>query len=408
MRFPDPRPSPTLLSSRTGMDISHARILIVDDSPLIRELIGACLQTEGYRNIGYAENGQDALDVIEETEPDLIILDLEMPVMDGFTLCQKLRSKDATRDIPILVESGLDSATDITRAFEYGASDMIAKPIKKYEITARTRVHLEHHFFVRALTDYHNRVASELEQARHLQFDLCPSDDDLALLEHRYGVRIRSRYEPSSELGGDIWGVLPVSDSQLAFYIADFSGHGVAAALNTFRLQTCLATLSGHYDRPAVLLNRLNTFLYRILKSGSYATMLFACLDLEAGLIRFAGAGSQPPLHMGNQPPASLQFCNSHGMPLGLRPDWEYQEYTVPFDPDMQFMLYSDALIEVEDSTGAHLGESGLCLDMQDILAGPERADPVKALAGRFASRLGSQAPDDLTIFLIARTGRDA
>ena len=268
-------------SPKHDIKIRNARILVVDDSDLIRELIGACLMTDGYYNICYAENGQDALEVIELETPDLIILDLEMPVMDGFELCKELRSRQSTASIPILIQSGRDTAADITRAFDYGASDMVVKPIKKFEILARTKVHLEHRFFVEKLTDFHDRVASELEQARKLQLDICPSEEELASFRDLYGLNIGWHYEPSSELGGDIGGLYPIDETHVAFFIADFSGHGVAAALNTFRMQTWLASLSQHYMQPDEMLKILNNFLYENLKRGTYATMLFGCIDLK-------------------------------------------------------------------------------------------------------------------------------
>ncbi|MEP4192173.1 MAG: response regulator, partial [Sneathiella sp.] len=231
-----PTPEPVERRPKHDIKIRNAKILVVDDSDLIRELIGACLMTDGYYNISYAENGQDALEVIELETPDLIILDLEMPVMDGFELCKELRARQKTASIPILIQSGRDTADDITRAFDYGASDMVVKPIKKFEILARTKVHLEHHFFVEKLTDFHNRVASELEQARKLQLDICPNEEELESFRTLYGLAVGWYYEPSSELGGDIGGIYPIDENHVAFFIADFSGHGVAAALNTFRM----------------------------------------------------------------------------------------------------------------------------------------------------------------------------
>lgn len=392
--------------TKQDVSIKEARILVVDDSDLIRELIGACLMTEGYDNICYAENGLDALEVIRLELPDLIILDLEMPVMDGFELCKELRSDPTTKSIPILIQSGRDTATDITRAFEYGASDMVVKPIKKFEILARTKVHLEHRFYVEKLTDFYDRVASELEQARQLQLDICPSFDELCALESQYGLKIGWHFEPSSELGGDIGGIYPVDDTKVAFFLADFSGHGVAAALNTFRLQSWLASQHRQYEHPDRLLGKLNSFLYKNLKKGSYATMLFGCIDLDKNELVYASAGTQPPLIQQPEDAPEFSLCNSNGMPLGLCSDWHYERKTLPFGQGVKLMLYSDALVEVDKNPGEMLGEEGLKSEVADLWTEAlSHQEKIQELVKNFQSRLDGKAPDDLTIIYLENSG---
>ncbi|MFT6557600.1 SpoIIE family protein phosphatase [Sneathiella sp.] len=398
------------LKTRHDVKIKNARILVVEDSDLIRELIGACLMTDGYFNISYAENGQDALEVIELQVPDLIVLDLEMPIMDGFELCKELRSRQSTASIPILIQSGRDTAADITRAFDLGATDMIVKPIKKFEILARTKVHLEHRFFVEKLTDFHDRVASELEQARQLQLDICPSKEELISFHSLYGLRIGWHYEPSSELGGDIGGIYPIDENRIAFYIADFSGHGVAAALNTFRMQTWLSSSANLYSSPDLLLKALNQFLYQSLPRGSYATMLFGCLDLTNNVLEYSAAGTQPPLLKQSSAPFDLfSLFESKGMPLGLRPDWDYALNIVDFPIGAQLILYSDALVEVDLTDGGFLGEKGLEQEVNEIWKTHHEHSPTKCLSeliDRFHRRAGSNANDDLTIIHIKNEGQ--
>lgn len=392
--------------SKRKTNIREAKILVVDDSALIRELIGACLMTDGYSNVCYAENGKDALDVIDLEVPDLIILDLEMPVMDGFELCQRLRARQDTKIIPILIQSGRDTASDITLAFEYGASDMVVKPIKKYEILARTKVHLEHYFFVQKLTDFHDRIANELEQARKLQLDLCPSKKELTNLESLYGLKIGWYYEPSSELGGDIGGIFPISEQKMAFFIADFAGHGVAASLNTFRLQSWLHSHPQLHEHPDKLLEKLNNFLYHSLKRESYATMLYGCMDFKKSELKYASAGTCSPLLQSPDVEQNFSLCNSTGMPLGLRENWQYQNKFLPFKRGAKLILYSDALVEVDVSPGKFLGEEGLKDEINNIWK--EKQTPnslLKELVSNFEKRLGNEAPDDLTIVYLENTG---
>jgi len=397
---------PTELDVGKSASIYDSHILVVDDSALIRELIGACLMSAGYTKIQYAVDGKNALEVIKDNVPDLIILDLEMPVMDGFELCKQLRAQPETKSLPILIQSGRDTAADITRAFEYGASDMVVKPVKKYEILARTKVHLENKIFVAKLTAFHDRVASELEQARHLQLDICPTPAELDSYRDNFGLDIGWHYEPSSELGGDIGGILPISKNKIAFYIADFSGHGVAAALNTFRLQTWLSAAHHLYQQPDTLLSELNNFLNRNLPSGSYATMMFFCLDIEKQELTYSAAGSQPPLMQIPNQAQDFHLCSSKGMPLGLRAGWEYSLIKLPFKINSKLMLYSDALVEVCTKTGEFLGDEGLRDEVSHIWQEGIAPDAILSqLVSRFHHRLGTGAADDLTIIYLENKG---
>ena len=155
--------------------LMDSRILVVDDSSLSRDILSACLRGASYHNLSFACDGRQALEAIHAQVPDLIILDLEMPVMDGFDLCRRLRRDESTKNLPVLIRSGRSSPDDLVRAFECGASDMVHKPIKKFEILTRVRVHLEKAVMLRQLTEYRERVAQELDTAREMQSALCPA-----------------------------------------------------------------------------------------------------------------------------------------------------------------------------------------------------------------------------------------
>jgi DNA-binding response OmpR family regulator/DNA-binding CsgD family transcriptional regulator len=116
-------------------------ILVVDDSEDSLQLIGLMLQQLNAK-ISVATSGQDALAVLEDICPDLIILDIIMPNLDGFELCRKLKSTDKTENIPILFLSGKNSISDIVKGFKLGAMDYITKPVIEEELIARVKTQL--------------------------------------------------------------------------------------------------------------------------------------------------------------------------------------------------------------------------------------------------------------------------
>lgn len=142
--------------------IFGSRILVVDDQVLIRELIRAYLNAGGYRNLSFAEDGDEALEKIEEEKPDLVILDLQMPRLGGLDVCTAVRATPHQADLPILVQTAADSPEDRARIFAVGATDMVGKPINDAELLARVGIHLQNRHMLRQLSVYRSAWSASL------------------------------------------------------------------------------------------------------------------------------------------------------------------------------------------------------------------------------------------------------
>ncbi len=118
-----------------------SRILIVDDTPANIQTLSAILKERGYQ-ISVATNGRQALEVVSKIRPDLILLDVMMPEMDGFEACKKLKESPEWHDIPIIFLTAKTETDDIVRGFELGAVDYVAKPFNAHELLARVNTHL--------------------------------------------------------------------------------------------------------------------------------------------------------------------------------------------------------------------------------------------------------------------------
>jgi adenylate cyclase len=118
-----------------------SRILVVDDTPANIQTLTAILKERGYQ-ISVATNGRQALEVVSKLRPDLILLDVMMPEMDGFEACQKLKASAEWHDIPIIFLTAKTETDDIVRGFELGAVDYVAKPFNTHELLARVNTHL--------------------------------------------------------------------------------------------------------------------------------------------------------------------------------------------------------------------------------------------------------------------------
>lgn len=392
------------METRDAFDgLAGARVLIVDDNRINRNLLLALLERGGITLIEQAEDGQDALVRMEHFKPDLVLLDLMMPQMDGFEMCRRLRADPRWKSLPVLVQSSLNRTEDRARAFAAGATDYVTKPVNAVELLARVRIHLRKRAMLRDLEQYHSRTESELELARAMQARMLPGPDRLAELEEATGIAVQAHFAPSSELGGDFWGIERLPDGRVAVYLVDFSGHGVGAALNTFRLDAICRQIGTADLTPAEFLGAVNRRLCGLLPCGQFATMLSGLIDPVAGMFHYASAGSTSPMMWcpGDEAP---RLGDGSGLPLGLLPSAGYDSRCLPMPPGARLFLYSDAAIEIPIAGGeSHevLDEYGLATLIARRLHEPDDAGLLSGLLDDLTAT--GPIDDDLTALLLTR-----
>ncbi len=142
------------------MDISDARILVVDDIPANLEVLCKILEDADY-HLHAATSGEQALEAVERTPPDLILLDVMMPGIDGFETCRRLKKVESTQDIPVIFVTALEETASVVEGFRVGGVDYMVKPVQKEEVLVRVQFHLERAWLTRKLAE-RNRELAEL------------------------------------------------------------------------------------------------------------------------------------------------------------------------------------------------------------------------------------------------------
>ena len=155
-----PRATATLF--RNGRSLmteteTPARLLIIDDTPVNLRLLIDMLRQQAYTVRGVS-NGDMGLTIAAAQQPDLILLDIDMPEMDGYEVCRRLKASDATSEIPVVFLSALDQPLDKVKAFEVGGIDYISKPFRVEEVLARVRMHLDHAALARAVAERNTQL----------------------------------------------------------------------------------------------------------------------------------------------------------------------------------------------------------------------------------------------------------
>lgn len=385
-------------------DIHDARILIVDDSAVVRTTIVAQLRNAGFCNLVQARDGAEGLQTAKKCHPELIITDLMMPNMDGFELCRRLRADPELRPIAILVETGMENPNDRAVAFDAGATDLISKPLNTREFLGRVRVHLERGRLLERLSEFQKRMNLELRQARTTQELLLPTDAGIRQIEGQYPVLLASHYEASIGIGGDFWGINPIGVDQCRIFCADFAGHGVGAALNTFRLHSFMTREIDRIDDPELWLSKINRFLCKVLPVGQYATMFCGTVNFSSGVLRYAAAGAPPPVVRSAGVDQHFHLIDSSGFPLGMTPDATYQNHTIPFGPGSALLIYSDALVETPDLLNSVFSAETLCAFVNGLAHDVGPAEIGDAVLRALRDGTPERPSDDLTVIALSHT----
>jgi len=386
------------------ISLADSRVLIVDDNAFNRKSLAVVVRRAGITEIAFAADGVEGLAMVESFKPDLVLLDVAMPNLDGLEMCRRLRADPAHAELPILFQTALDRDEEQVRCFEAGGSDFISKPIKPGECMARVRHQLERRKLFAELSSFRARVERELNHARAMQLSLLPEPARVTAIGARHGLRIDSHFETSSELGGDLWDVVEIDERRVGFLIVDFAGHGITAAINTFRLHTLAERVPAPRTDPAAWLTQLGLALKEVLPVGQFATAFYGVLDTVEDTLTFAAAGAPHPILGAAEGEAEgePELLDSSGLLLGVSRKARYENRTAHWPRGGFLFLYSDALVESRDAAGRSIGQLGLAeLVRQGRRDDP--AHPLRVVLGRFFADMPRPLRDDLTAVWIAR-----
>ena len=329
-----------------------AKILVVDDEPRNVKILQIQLKARGY-TVYTAADGLEALEVVEKEMPDLILLDINMPKMDGFEVVKQIRTNEATEFIPIVMITALrDTRENRIKSIEAGADDFIEKPFDSLEVLARVRSLLRIKQYQDTLAKHNARLEEELQMARSIQEILIPQNGVLELS----GFRIASRCCPEMAVGGDFFDIWEVAPNRLGVFISDVMGHGVSAAFVTVFIKTVLAEFQQQVaNNPGYLLEILNTRFNDLISSRlfMFATAFCGIIDLTKGELLCANAGHAFPfLYDPDRGTYDTIGDKNTGNGLGIWQESVYETMRYPFDLSSKMFLYTDGVYEAKNPQG--------------------------------------------------------
>jgi len=368
-------------------------ILIVDDTPTNLGVVSGAL-TDTYKT-KVATNGPKALALAAaEEKPDLILLDVVMPEMDGYEVCTRLKADPATREIPVIFLTGQTSVEDETRGFSVGGVDYVHKPFSPAIVKARVRSHILLREARAQLAKQLDALNAELEMAHQIQLSILPHE-----LPKLPGLDIAARFLPMASVGGDFYDFIRIDDKHLGILIADVSGHGLSSALIASMLQVALAGQVAHASQPAEVLAGLNKAVSGKF-STNFVTAAYVYVNLEKNLMRYAGAG-HPPLMQYRGSTGKAKQILENGMVLGILEDSDYTALEIPLEPGDRQVLFTDGIVEAANPAQKMYGDERFMrfLESNEALNGGKFDDALLSEVAGWTGQSGEQSQqDDLTI----------
>ncbi len=386
-----------------------AKVLLVDDEPLNIDLLEQELSAQDLEILA-ASNGREALDLVASSPPDMIFLDLMMPVMDGFGVLAALQENEAWREIPVVIVSASNDLENMVRGIEMGATDFLPKPIEPAVLQARLNAGLEKKRLRDLQQRYLQSLERELEIGREIQMGFLPTD-----IPQPEGWQIFAHFQAAREVAGDFYDVFEIGSGKVGLLLGDVTDKGVGSAMYMALYRTILRSsmLSDTFSEdlnaedcatPEICLLQAvrlaNRYIYRFHESPMLATLFFAVLNTHTGDLCYINAGHDPPYVM--RAGEILTLIKRTGPIVGAIENAEYKVETLQLDPGDLLVMYSDGIPDAQNGAGERFSNRRF----QDLLQGSSTTP-----AGTFSEILsaleehtaGGDQFDDVTLLLVHR-----
>ncbi len=378
-------------------DLSECRVLVVDDVKANVDVLVQALR-EDYK-LSVALSGEAALRGAEKSPPDLVLLDIMMPGLDGYEVCRRLRARPETREVPVMFLSSLDEVQKKALGFEVGGNDYLTKPFDVLEVKARVRSLLKAKAYSDAVKE---RLASELRIARDIQLGILPAD--ILASTNGTGLDVYAMLEPAREVGGDLYEVLRAGGDRVVVVVGDVSGKGIPAALFMAVTTTLVRIFGLEAGGPAEIMKRVNDALAAQNPRDMFVTLACAVFEPRARRVSYASAGHPSPVRMRAGEAPVLPF-ESTGLMAGVMAGADFRSHTTELRPGDTYVFYTDGVSEAFNTAGEQFGDARLLAHLArepgrtaaETVAGALRV--VRAHAGE------EPQSDDITI-LAVRNGQ--
>jgi len=353
-------------------------ILIAEDEQTTRMRLQRNLEKMGYQPT-VAEDGAKAWELFQHGDFSLVLTDWMMPEMDGLELVRRIRASQREAYTYVIMLTAKSETSEIVEGMEAGADDFVTKPFDRNELRVRVRAGERIVRLERTLAEHNRRMKADLDAAAEVQRSLLP-----AAAPNVQGASFAWTFRPCDELAGDTLNLFKLDDDHVGFYVADVSGHGVAASLLSFtisrmmnptpsRQSLLVRPIEGQEGNritpPSEVLGELNRRFQMEESGGKFFSIAYGVLNVRTRSLQLASAGHPAVIRLTRD--HALELLDIDGMLVGIVDDYEYENREIQLDPGDRLFVYSDGVVEQANLAGEQFGEQRLQAEIVDSQASP-------------------------------------
>lgn len=405
-------------------------LLAVDDDPVNLKVIENLCRSRGYVVLTAAD-GPAALNILESTGIDLVLLDLMLPGMSGYDVCRTIRRMEKGRYLPVIMVTARDQLGDLAQGFKTGANDYITKPFKQQELVLR----IENQLAIKQMLDMEKSIGTDHKKGKRPVAGLLERSKDLKesalqmlerekIIKEDLGIarafqeRLMTRedgidgfemsvhFHPLMEVGGDVYDIFQIRPGTVRVFLADATGHGITASLNTVKILSEYAAVKETLGSPADIINFLNQRFTRNLNQyGIVFTCIIADVSLESSSVTISSSGMPSQFIRRGGEIAVIDPMNPI---IGLSSKTAYREETHALNRGDVLFIYSDGLLEmIEDFQKRGAGGGGNSIEtladsIATIYPGTSLDDSGNQILKRFGG-VKNISIDDVTFIAIKK-----
>jgi sigma-B regulation protein RsbU (phosphoserine phosphatase) len=389
--------------------MTNPKILIVDDEPFNVDYLEQELEGLNYKTVT-AVDGQDALEKVHSESPDLVLLDIMMPVLDGFEVLSRLKGDSTTRDIPVIVISANNDLHSVVKGIKLGADDYLPKPFEPTLLYARISSSLEKKRLRDLQHLYLKGLERELDIAREIQMSFLPSE-----LPKVDGLEMAVYFKAAREVAGDFYDAFVLPDGNLVCVVGDVCDKGVGAALfmTLFRSLIRVTSTTGYFSgrkeikmlTPAERLHHVISFTNNYVAethgdANMFATIFIGIFNKHNGRLSYINCGNEPPLLFGKG--SALTTLQPTGPAVGVIADAQFLVNEIMIEENDLLLAFTDGVPDSKNGNDAFFGNAPLASILRTSDTTPkELLKIIETQLNLFVGTAGQF--DDITLLAVKR-----
>ncbi|MBF0495949.1 MAG: SpoIIE family protein phosphatase [Deltaproteobacteria bacterium] len=378
-------------------DLTGMAIVAVDDDHSALLIIRKLIQSQGYTNIQCFSSSIQALDHVLENPPDLLLLDLRMPELDGMEFCRKVKSSQVFSHVPVIMITSNNDEQTLRDCFEAGAIDFIGKPPGRTELLARVKSALS---LKRSYDQLKDQFVEIKILSRQVQRDLDQAErifNNIIRREIPEGSNVKFVISPAKNVSGDILLVTYTPTGVQHILLGDFTGHGLSAAVGATTVAGVFKAMSAKGRHIRDIMSEINNQMRLILPTGLFFCACLIALDSVKAKTWVLNCGLPDVLVIGRQGGLKRRFP-SNTTPPGLAPaDYQYAttERMIVEDGD-HIYVYSDGLTEAHNPQGEMFGQTMLEESLTGVSDAKQGFEAIRKALQVFCAT--AEQNDDITL----------